>query len=72
MGEVGVNYATVRFKKKAPVSTWRCVQAEASSLCLCILKYSMMQSDDSNMVAPCSTMETLDNSILNKEPLRIN
>lgn len=60
MGEIGVNYATVRFKKKALVSTWRCVQAEVSSPRLCILKYSMMQSDDSNMVTPHSTMETLD------------
>lgn len=60
MGEVGVNYATVRFKKKTPVSTWRCVQAEVSPLNLYILKYSMMQSDDSNMVTPYSTMETLD------------
>lgn len=60
MGEVGVNYATVRFKKKAPVSTWRCAQGEVSPLRLCILKYSMMQSDDSTMVTPYSTMKTLD------------
>lgn len=60
MGEVGVNYATVRSKKKAPVSTWRCVQAEVCSLRLCILKYSVMQSDDSNMVTTHPTMETLD------------
>ena len=58
MGEAGVNDATVRFKKKAPASTWRCVQAEVSSLHLCILKYSMMQSENSNMVTPYSTMET--------------
>lgn len=72
MGEVDVNYATVRFKKKAPVSTWRCVLAEASSLHLWILKYSMMQSGDSNMVTPYSTIETFRHSILNKESLRIN
>lgn len=60
MGEVGVNYATVRSKKKAPVSTWRCVQVEVSSLCLCISKYRMMQTDDRNMATPYSMMETLD------------
>lgn len=60
MGEVGVNYATVRLKKKTLVSTWRCVQAEVSFLRLCILKYSMMQPDDSNMVTPYSMLETLD------------
>lgn len=68
MGELGVNYATVRIKEKALVSIWRCIRAEVFSLCLCILKYSMMQSDDSKMVTSYFTMETLDTVIWIENP----
>lgn len=59
MGELGVNYAAVRLEKRTPVGERSEVHgAEVSLLHLCILKYSMMQSGDGNVVTCCWTMET--------------
>lgn len=70
MDEEGVNYATVRLKKKPSSGEHLRVEVEDITPCLCI--YSMMQQNDSKMVTSMVKNGNLRCNILNKEPLKIN